>query len=845
LDSKIILFSFPKNNRLDLMDRSYQHMCMARNINRFIVVIILVLIVVMNANGQSESIVQGYVRNANGKPIASVSIVVTNNNYKTISNDSGFYQIKALPYKQLTLLYSCIGYQTVEKQIRLQLGEKRMLDVTLPLISKDIQEVSIVSEAERTANQRVNMKDFSQIPNASGNFEAIIKTLPGVSSSNELSSQYSVRGGNFDENLVYVNDVEIVRPFLIRSGQQEGLSFTNPDMVSSVKFYAGGFEARYGDKMSSVLDVSYRKPMENQYNLSTSLLGGNASLEGISKNGKFSYIGGFRYKTSQYLLNTMDVKGEYNPAFVDLQSQVIFQPSKKFEFSLLGNFAQNKYQFIPKTQSTNFGTYSQIYNLTVYYDGQEADKYQSGLGAFTVNYKPVDNLSLKLITSGYSSYEQETFDIEGYYLINELDNSAGSSTYGDSILNIGAGGMLNHARNYLWSNSWSASHIGTFIKDKHTIRWALDYKNEQIKDRSKEWTFIDSAGYASPYSPTSIQLSSFSEAHNNLSFSRISGYLQDTYQFSSLNAKFYLNGGLRFNYWDFSKEFLVSPRVRFSIRPDWKRDFMFFIASGVYYQPPSYKEMRDLYGAINPDIKAQRSIHIVVGSDYNLLLWNRPFKFTSEVYYKFLDNLIPYKVDNLRIVYSAKNNATGYATGIDLKLNGEFVPGVESWASLSLLKTEENQKDDYYMDQGVKIYPGYYARPTDQRITFSLFFQDYLPNNPTLQVHLNLSYGSAIPVSPPSSIRYDQTVPMGPYRRVDMGLSKTLKDDKNPSSIPLINKLKEMKLSLEIFNLLNIRNKASYLWIHTVNNQENQSNEFAVPNYLTSRRINFKLAVKF
>lgn len=812
-----------------------------------ICVVVLLTAMLDIASGQTEATVQGFVRNADGKGVASVSIVVQNSNFKAISNDSGFYQLKTLAYKQLTLQYSSVGYQTVKKQIRLQPGEKARLDVTLPLVVRSIDEVSIVSDANRAADPtKVNMKDFSQIPNASGNFESLIKTLPGVASSNELSSQYSVRGGSFDENLVYVNDVEITRPFLIRSGQQEGLSFVNPDMVSSVRFSAGGFEARYGDKMSSVLDVSYRKPVEKQYNVSASLLGASLSAEGISKNSKFSYIGGFRYKTSEYLLRSMDTKGEYNPAFVDGQALISYQPTPKLEFSFLGNFSQNKYLFIPETRSTNFGTYAQVYNLTIYYDGQELDRYQSALGAFTLNYKPQNNLSLKLIGSGTSSYEQETFDIEGYYLINELDNTFGSSTYGDSILNIGAGGMLNHARNYLWSNTWSIAHIGTFIKNNHNIRWSLEYKNEWIKDQSKEWTLIDSAGYSVPYSSSSISLNDFYDARNILTFSKISGYFQDTYQFSSEKTTFYLNGGLRFNYMDFTRQFLVSPRLRFTVKPDWKHDIIFYAASGIYYQPPSYKEMRNFVGVVNPDIKAQQSIHIVLGSDYNLLIWNRPFKLTSELYYKFLNDLIPYKLDNVRIRYSARNNAVGYATGLDVKLNGEFVPGVESWASLSLLKTEENQTDDYYMDgQGNKIYPGYYPRPTDQRVTFSLFFQDYLPGNPTLQLHMNLSYGSAFHVSPPNTPRFDQTFAMGPYRRVDLGLSKTLKDKNTTSSIPFINKLKEMKISLEVFNLLNIYNKASYLWVRTVNNQDNVANEFAVPNYLTSRRINLKVAVKF
>ena len=847
MDNKNILFSFPMSKVADLKFRSYQHLGMSGKIPGLIIALFLLIVGLFEVKGQTEAYIQGHVRNATGKPLPSVSIIIENTIFRAVSNDSGFYQIKTWAYKQFTLKYTCIGYQTIEKVIRLQPGETAKLDVTLPVIMKNIQEISVISEAERAANlNRVNMKDFGQIPNTSGNFEAIIKTMPGVSSNNELSSQYSVRGGNFDENLVYVNDVEIIRPFLIRSGQQEGLSFINPDMVSSVKFSAGGFEARYGDKMSSVLDVAYTKPTANQYSFSAGILGASASVEGVSKNSRFSYIGGVRYKTSKYLLSTMDTKGEYNPAFVDIQSLINYQVSNKLEISLLGNLAQNKYQFIPESRSTNFGTIGQILNLTVYYDGQELDKYRSALGAFTLNYKPVENLSLKLITSGSSSYEQETFDIEGYYLLNELDNSLGSSTYSDSTLNIGVGGSLDHGRNFLWSNSWTVSHIGIFVKGSHTLRWSLEYKNENIDDRLKEWTYIDSTGYSIPYTPTSITLNNFAEARNNLTFFRSSGYMQDTYQYSSDNAKFYLNGGIRFNYWNYNKQFLLSPRVRFSWKPDWKRDFMFFIASGIYYQPPSYKEMRNFQGDLNPAIKAQQSIHIVAGSDYNLLLWNRPFKLTTEAYYKFLKDLIPYKVDNVRTRYIAKNNATGYATGIDMKLNGEFVPGIESWASLSFLKTEENQSDDSYLDsRGNIIYPGYYPRPTDQRITFSLFFQDYLPNNPTLQVHLNLAYGSPVQVSPPRDARFDQTFAMGPYRRVDMGISKIIKEKSKPSNMAFLNKIKEMIVSLEFFNLLNINNKSSYLWVKTVNNQDNVSNEFAVPNYLTSRRVNIRLSVKF
>ena len=796
---------------------------------------------------QNTASIEGLVKDDKGNLLSHVNVYLDRTTFGTYSNDTGFYRLFIPSGKDFSLVFSMIGYQSQRRVVHLKKAEILKVNIVLRLEVRSIAEVSISSETDRVGNiSRISMNDFQLIPNPSGNIETLIKTLPGVSSSNELSSQYSVRGGNFDENLVYVNDIEIVRPFLIRTGQQEGLSFINPDMVSSLKFSAGGFEARYGNKMSSVLDVVYRRPTKYQATVSASLLGTSASAEGISKNGKFTHITGFRYKTSQYLLNTLETKGDYNPAFTDIQSLITYQFSKKLEGSFLGNFAQNKYQFIPQSRSTNFGTITQVYNLTVYYDGQEIDKYRSMLGALTLQYKPTQKLSLKLIGSAYSTYEQETFDIESQYLINELDNTPGSKTYGDSLLNLGVGGMLNHARNYLWANTYTASHIGTFLAGNHQLRWALEFKREIITDHLNEWTLVDSAGYSTPYAPESIQLYDVADAKNETTSNRFSGYLQDSYQFSSEKHKFFINGGIRFNYWNFNAEFLVSPRFRLSIKPGWNRDIMLHFATGIYYQPAFYKEMRDFHGKLNSQILAQKSIHFVVGGDYHLSLWDRPFIFTSEMYFKQLRKLIPYKVENVRIRYTAENNAKGYATGIDFKLNGEFVPGVESWASLSILKTEEDILGDFYIDKnGNRREPGYFPMPTDQRVNFNLYFQDYLPNNPTLQMHLNLVYGSSLQVSPPMPARFDQTFPIGPYRRVDMGFSKIFRSDDHKSKVAWINKFNEFVVSLEFFNLLNINNKASYLWVRTVSNQENFPNEFAVPNYLTSRRINLKLAVRF
>ncbi len=610
------------------------------------------------------------------------------------------------------------------QEICLQKEKSTEQTIVLLLEAKNISEVDITNDEERaTRISRISIKEFKAIPNPSGNFETLLKTLPGVSSTNELTSQYSVRGGNFDENLVYVNDIEVIRPLLIETGQQEGLSFINPEMVSSVKFSSGGFEARYGDKMSSVLDVSYKKSTEFNASASASLLGGDVTSEGISKDKKFSYIAGLRYKTSQYLLSTLQTKGTYNPTFIDIQSFMSYQLTKNLEVSFLGNFTQNSYNFFPESRSTNFGTINQTYNLTIYYTGHELDQYQTALGAITFKLTPVSNVSLKLITSAYSSIEQETYDIEGDYYINELGGSNGSSSIQDSTLNLGIGTMLNHERNYFNINVYSVSHIGTLTSDNHQLRWSLEVKKEIINDNLNEWSLIDSAGYLTPYSPSSINLSNVANANNHLNNFRTQGFIQDAFQFSTDHMKYFLNGGIRFNYWSFNKQFLVTPRLRFAVKPDWNRDYIFFLATGLYFQPPFYKEMIDFQGNINQDILAQRSYHFVIGSDYNLKIWERPFKFTSEMYYKYINDLIPYIIDDVEIKYTARNNAAGFAEGVDLKLNGEFVPGLESWVSLSLLNTQEKRNETYVNSQGNLIKPGFYPRPTDQNVNFSLFFR--------------------------------------------------------------------------------------------------------------------------
>ncbi|HEX2935039.1 MAG TPA: TonB-dependent receptor [Bacteroidales bacterium] len=808
-------------------------------------VISLLLFVTLVASAQKVREISGYVTDSLQKPVAGATIYIQELKNGTTSNEKGYFSLTIPQNQRITLSVSSIGFKTTSRTIEAG-ADLVKISISLSNYVEHIGEVTVISTNEReTGLNRINIRDITRLPNPSGNIETFIKTLPGVASNSELSAQYSVRGGSFDENLVYVNDVEIIRPFLIRSGQQEGLSFINSDMVSSVRFSAGGFESRFGDRMSSVLDVSYRRPEKFGVTGSLSLMGGSLTVESITKNKKFSQITGVRYRDSKYLLNSFQTKGEYSPRFVDFQTLLTYKPTTKLEFNFLGNFAQNRYDFVPESRSTNFGTLNDLYSLKIYYAGKEMDRYRSALGSLAVIYRPATHLSLKFMATGYSTSEQETYDIDGQYLINELDNSAESPTYKDSILNIGVGEMLNHARNYLWMDAGTLSHIGLYEKGAHTLRWSVQAKREWVTDRLNEWTYMDSAGYSIPYREQSIIMDELAKAENHITSTRFSGYLQDAIKLSAKDANFYINGGIRFHYWTFNKELLISPRGRIAYQPSWKSNMLFYLAGGVYQQPTLYREMRNTKGEINKDIKAQKSIHLVMGNDYYFQLWERPFKLTTELYYKSLSDLIPYKMDNVRLKYSAQNEAKGYAAGMDMKLNGEFVEGVESWLSISLLKTEEDINGDYYTDRtGNRIEPGYYPRPTDQRFILNLFFQDYLPNSPTLQVHMNFVYGSRISITPTRSPRYDLTFPMGPYRRVDLGFSKTIKK-KGLESRSMFRRFDEFILGIEVFNLLNINNKSSYLWVRTVNNQSNEMSEVAVPNYLTSRRINIKCSFSF
>jgi len=768
-----------------------------------------------------------------------------------MTGEDGTFEIRIPSNRSFTLVVSCVGYRTEQFTVRLQAGETDERRIVLKRDVKSLDEVSVTARQERASTfRRINIEELNYMPTTTGKVEAIIKSQAGVSSSNELSSQYSVRGGNFDENLVYVNDIEIYRPFLVRSGEQEGLSFINSDLVSSVKFSAGGYDARYGDKMSSALDISYRKPKKFAGSASLSLLGASVHLEGSSRDQRFTYLAGYRYKTTSYLLNTLQTKGDYKPQFSDFQTLLSWRLTRKLEVSFLGNYSSNKYRFIPSETDVEFGTKDLPLNLKIYYEGQEVDQFDTYLGALSVHYRPTRNTSLKFIGSAFRTSERETFDILGQYWINELDNTIQSETFGDSILNVGVGSMLSHARNYLDAIVVTASHLGSYQTGRNRLQWGLNARYQDFFDRIREWELVDSSGYVLPDLEDRIDMGRFRSSEQQIAYGQMSTFIQNTLEINSKKAEYFITTGIRGTLWDFNRTLMVSPRVTISTQPFWERDMMFHLSAGYYFQPPFYKEMRRPDGSINEGILPQRSIHLLVGGDYIFSMWDRPFKLTGEAFYKWLDDLIPYKIENVRIRYAGENISRGYARGIDFKLNGEFVHGAESWMTLSLLQTREDVEGDVaYIFDGegyVLTEAGKFPRPTDQLFTFGLYFQDYFPNNPDYKVHLNAFYGTGLPLSSPNEEQYYTDIRMRPYRRVDIGFSKVIKretdniGERNPLRF-----FKSIWISGEIFNLLGIKNEASYLWIRTVSDQEGIPGRFGVPNYLTGRRFNVRISMQF
>ena len=787
---------------------------------------------------QNTATVYGKIRTDKGYNIDLFNIAIIGFSGGTTTDPKGYYKLTVPADTSITLVFSHLEYTTVKKTIFLKKGENLKLNIKATKNITTLQTVDIRNDEERHNNIiRLNPKIISSLPNSSGGIEALIKTLPGVVSNNELSSQYSVRGGNFDENLIYVNDIEIYKPQLIRSGEQEGLSFVNPDMVESVSFSAGGFEAKYGDKMSSVLDITYKRPRKTEATLSASLLGASVHIAGSNKSRRFTHSTGMRYKTSKYLLNSLDTKGDYFPSYFDFQTYLSFDITENHQIGFLGNMARNSYQLIPQNRKTSFGTVNQALGLNIYFEGQELDVYNTLLGAFTYEYHKNKNKH-KFIASTYYTQERESYDILGQYYLNELNKEIGSDNLGDSLMNIGVGSYLDHARNTFDALVSSLKYIGMKEINAHTIHWGAKFQHEEIIDVLNEWQVRDSAGYSIPfpdtvgYYPDYVPMFQTTNSKNELISNRYTAHIQDTYEFSKDSNLMFLTLGVRGNYWDFNQQFFATPRMTFAVKPNWEKDYLFRFSLGSYYQSPFFKEFRRQDGSLNRNIKAQESYHVVLASDYNFHLWQRPFKFVSELYYKYLNNIIPYTVDNVMIRYYPNQLATGYSTGVDFRIFGEFVPGVDSWASVSFMKSEEDIIDDGQ---------GFIPRPTDQRFNASIFFQDYLPKFPNFKVHLTLFYGTGMPFGPPNSPRYQQTARIPDYFRTDIGFTAILKEKKqNSSSKSLFKHFKAVYLTAEIFNLMNKNNTISYVWVTDIENRQ-----YAVPNYLTGIRFNLKLTLKF
>lgn len=855
--------------------------------NRFFKVYILFAFTISGlfSYGQETATVYGKIIDSLGVPMESVTIAIAGTSSGVSSKKDGSYQLTIPANKDVIISYSFISFKSKTEKFNLKPGERKQYSPTLKIKSTQLGQVTI-EEKRQTASTmtKLDPKMVENLPSASGNFESILFTLPGVSSTSELSSAYNVRGGNFDENLIYVNDIEIYRPFLVRSGQQEGLSFINSNLVSSIEFSAGGFEAKYGDKMASVLDIKYKEPRKFGGSASISLLGGSIHLEHSSKDHRFSQIHGFRYRSNQYLLNGLQTQGDYKPRFFDYQGYLTYDLTDKLEMGLLLNYSSNRYQFIPESRETEFGTVNEALQLTIFFEGQEIDQYETGVGALTLDYWPTKKLNLKFIGSGYRTVESETYDIIGAYSLDELEKDLGSEQFGEVAFNRGVGGFIEHARNYLEATVGNIQHKGNWTTSFAQFQWGARWQFEQIKDQIKQWEYQDSTGYSSPQNPgligytyapddtakirpipvspkSELELKKFTRSQNSIFSNRVMGYMQASKTWQIDTHEISIIAGVRANYWDFNEETVISPRVALGFKPNWKKDWNFRLAWGYYYQPPFYREMRNIDGQVNRDIKAQTSIHYVFGSDLYFNMLDRPFKFTAEAYYKQYKNLIPYEIDNVRLRYYATNNAEGYAGGLDLKLFGQFVKGIDSWISLSFMKSEEDILDDYYYEyynsEGELIIPGFtfddvatdsayfepgfIPRPTDQRVKVGIFFQDYVPRIPALKVNLNFLYATGLPFGPPTNERYKDTGRMPAYRRVDIGFSYDLLNDKRKRNAEsAFRHIRNAWISLEVFNVLGINNTISYLWITDINDRV-----YGIPNYLTNRRINLKMTMNF
>ncbi|MCB9201495.1 MAG: TonB-dependent receptor [Flavobacteriales bacterium] len=771
----------------------------------------------------------GVISDFNDYPIPDVTVTVANKETKTDKNGKFQLEINEVD-KDKEIYFNHFQYEPTSKQISALKNTNIRIKLALAE-SLRLKEVVFQKERKTDLNSIViEAKDIDKSIGVSGGVEDVLKTLPYVNSNTELSSQYMVRGGNYDENLIYINGIETYRPFLVRSGQQEGMSIVNPQMTSMINFSAGGFEAKYGDKMSSVLDITYKRPKEFELTAEASLIGGKATVGYADKKNKFTALVGGRYRNTNLLLNTLDTDTDFNPIFQDLQSYITYKFNPKLDIAFTGNISQNTFDMIPKTRETDFGTLTNPIRLTVFYDGKEEDKFIAKNASLAVNYKPKKNLYLTANFYTYQGIEQEYFDITSAYLIQEVDPLSGNATS-----SIDAGRQRDHARNDL-----DFLLYGTQLRGKYefnlnsNLEAGIKIQKEDIRDFQNEWQLVDNSGYSEPRPQNindNLELNYHISNKQDIQSERILGFLQWNKKFFWNRSKILLNTGVRYQNWTFNNQSLVSPRVQFAIKPNWNKDFLFRFATGVYYQAPIYKEIRSLNGELNSDIKAQKSYHFIAGSDYEFKWKERPFKLTTELYYKSMDDLIPYYIDNVRIRYTGENNSKGRAYGIDTRLNGEFIEDVESWISLSYARSQENIDNQ-----------GWIYRPTDQRFRASLFFQDYMKFFPSMKVNLQLVYASGLPNGAPLFTNpYNYQSNLSSYKRVDIGFTKVFVDSNKKIKSKLFKNFKEVALGVEAFNVFNIKNTISNQWVRDVSSNIS----YAVPNRLTGRFFNVKLYFKF
>lgn len=834
---------------------------------------------------QGFGTVKGKITNTKGDPIRDVQIIITETQKSAFSDSLGNYSITLTAGEAQEISFTHISYLAFAKEITVNKGEQKELNIEL--VSYALKSKMVIIQGQRKDKMTeisIDQKVAENVVTASDDGLGFMKSLPSVSSNNELSSAYSVRGGSFDENLIYVNGIQVYRPFLVRAGRQEGLSFVNGDMISSINFSAGGFDAKYGDKLSSVLDITYKKPDSLIGKVNLSLLGTRLTFGNRHK--KFSYLISGRYKSNAYLLGALETDGVYQPRFYDVQTYLNYDISPKWSVGFLGNASLNQFRMIPETRTTRFGGINEAFQLTVDFNGQEISDFQTNFGAFTADFKPFANDStlLKLTASSFQTIESETFDIEGSYRLNELETNFGEDDFGQIAGLLGEGRFLDHSRNFLNAIIFNVEHTGYNIWKRGVFRWGAKYQQEEIEDELLEWRNQDSAGYSIPYSSNGeLNLEEYLRSENKVTSKRYSGFVQNDWKFLQKNGRsqLYLNTGIRANYWDFSNQLVISPRAALSYTPSsLKTDssgnsirdsttFSYRLAWGYYYQPPFYRELRDFQGNINTNIRAQKSIHYVAGLDYDFYAYGRPFTWRSEAYYKDMSDIIPFDVENVRIRYYGENSAKAYAYGIESRINGEFIKGLESWLSISYMKTEEDIKNDEYykyynangeevvsgftldqtVDDSVRFTRGYMPRTTDQRFSFKIFFQDEMPRFQQLKVHLNLVYNTGIPFGTPGSVEERNTLRLPDYRRVDIGFTYQLVQGgmlyrktgkvKMPDN-HYLRFFKDVGIRFEVFNLLDITNTIGHLWVSDIN-----SREYAVPNSLTQRLVNIRFSASF